>query len=228
MDSGHCDCLSVAQYSRWGSYRDDAYTGSGLRTWELDALARHFPREGSLLVGAAGGGREVVALCRRGFRVDAFECVDALVDYCREALPRLGVSARVLPAAPNAVPAGLGAYDGLIVGWGGYMHIAGRSRRVAFLRSLRGHVDPGAPLLLSFFARTDPSRALRLTFRIASALRRLRRSTDAVEYGDTLDGTFDHRFVREEVASELAAGGFELVAYATEPYGHAVGRAVAP
>ena len=87
------------------------------------------------------------------------------------------------------------------------------------------HVDAGAPLLVSFFTRGDDSRRLRLTYRIARILRRIRRSNDKVEIGDTLDGTFDHHFTRDEVEKELAAAGFELVVYSATPYGHAVARA---
>jgi hypothetical protein len=52
------------------------------------------------------------------------------------------------------------------------------------------------------------------------------RSPDPVEYGDTLDGTFDHLFTKDEISAEMCAAGFELVLYAESPYGHAVGRAV--
>jgi hypothetical protein len=228
LDASDLDALARIQYARWPQYRDDAYNASGLRAWEAQAVHDHFPGKGALLVGAAGGGREIVALARLGYRVDAFDCVEPLVEYCRCALSRAGAVARVVAAAPGKVPAGLDRYDGLIVGWGGYMHIPGRARRVAFLRALRRHVDAGAPLLLSFFTRADGARGLRWTYGIARALRRLRRCADAVEIGDTVDGTFDHHFTRDEIERELAAGGFELVAYSESPYGHAVARAVAP
>lgn len=222
------DALAGIQYTRWPHYRDDDYNASGLKEWEARAIRDHFPGKGALLVGAAGGGREVVALARLGYRVDAFDCVEPLVEYCRCALARFGTVARVIGAPPGEVPAGLHHYDGLIVGWGGYMHIPGRARRVAFLQALRRHVDAGAPLLLSFFTRSESARGLLWTYRIARVLRRLRRSADTVEIGDTIDGTFDHHFTRKEVEGELTAGGFELVAHSESPYGHAVARAVAP
>lgn len=219
------DALAGFQYSRWRQYCNDAYNASGLKAWEADAIRDHFPSGGALLVGAAGGGREIVALTRVGYRVDAFDCVDTLVEYCRDALPRLGATARIHAARPGEVPAGLGHYAGLIIGWGGYMHIPGRVRRIAFLQALRRHVDAGAPLFFSFFTRGESSRRLRVTYQIARTLRRIRRSNDEVEIGDSLDGTFDHHFTRDEVEQELAAAGFELVVYSATPYGHAVARA---
>lgn len=228
LDHRHVDALAGIQYARWPDYRSDDYNTSGLRDWEAEAIRRHFPDRGLLLLGAAGGGREIVALTRLGYRVEAFDCAEALVDYCRSALPRLGVTAQVHLAGPGEVPEGLGRYAGVIVGWGGYMHIAGRARRVAFLRALRRHVDAGAPLLLSFFTRSGPSRQRDWACRIARTLRRLRRSRDEVQPGDTLDGTFDHHFARDEIEEELAAGGFGLLEFSATPYGHAVARAVDP
>lgn len=226
LDHRDLDDLARRQYARWPRYRDDTYNTSGLTRWEADAVRAHFPAEGAILVAAAGGGREVVALARLGYRVEGFDCVEALVACGRETLMRFGVNARLELAPPGGIPEGLGHHVGAIVGWGGYMHIPGRGARIAFLRGLRRHVDAGAPLLVSFFTRTGPSRRLVWTQRIARALRRLRRSPDPVEYGDTLDRTFDHLFTEDEIAQEMKAADFALVSYAETPYGHAVGRAV--
>jgi hypothetical protein len=228
LDHRHLDALASTQYSRWRQYRDDDYNGSGLRDWELSALRTHFPGQGLILVAAAGGGREVMALAGLGYEIDAFDCSVPLVEHCRDLLRRRGIAANVLAAPSSAVPDNLAHYAGLIVGWGGYMHIAGRSRRIAFLQALRRRVDEHAPLLLSFFTRAGSSRHLEWTYRIAHRLRRLRGSRDEVELGDTLDGTFDHLFTEAEIRSELSAGGFSLVEYRDSPYGHAVARAAGP
>ena len=226
LDDHDLDRLAILQYGRWPAYSDDSYNASGLWAWETDAIRAHFGQGGGLLVAGAGGGREVVALARLGYAVDGFDCVEPLVEYGRAAVARLNLQARLFDAAPGRVPDGLGRYAGIVVGWGAYMHIPGAAQRVAFLRDLRRHVDAGAPLLVSFFTRNGRSRRLDWTWRIARALRRARRSADPVEYGDTLDGTFDHLFTRDEVERELDAAGFALVTYADKPYGHAVGKAV--
>ena len=225
LDHRALDSLAEFQYSHWDQYRSDDHNHSGLRDWELKALTTYFPGQGPLLVAAAGGGREVLALSGMGYEVDAFDCAAPLVEHCREQLRRQGITARVQRAAPSEVPGNLDRYTGIVIGWGGYMHIAGRSRRVAFLRSLREHVDERAPLLLSFFTRGGASRQLEWTHRIARRIRKLRRSPDEVELGDTLDGTFDHLFTETDLRLELSAGGFTLVDYRESPYGHAVARA---
>ena len=225
LDHRDLDALAELQYSRWTQYRSDDHNLSGLRDWELAALTTYFPGHGSLLVAAAGGGREVFSLSGMGYDVDAFDCAAALVEHCREQLRRQGIEARVQRAAPSQVPGNLGRYAGIVIGWGGYMHIAGRSRRIAFLQALRQHADESAPLLLSFFTRGGASRQLEWTHRIARRVRALRFSPDEVELGDTLEGTFDHLFTEADLQSELSAGGFELVDYRESPYGHAVARA---
>lgn len=226
LDNRDLDRLAAYQYGRWPAYCDVDYNASGLRAWEVEAIGAHFAPGGALLVAGAGGGREVVALARMGYTVDGFDCVGSLVESARTTLTRLGVEAGLYEAPPGGVPTGLGRYTGVVVGWGAYMHIPGSAQRVAFLRELRRHVDAGAPLLVSFFTREGRSRRLDWTWRIARALRRARRSADPVERGDTLDGTFDHRFTRDEVERELGAAGFALATYGDQPYGHAVGMAV--
>jgi hypothetical protein len=37
-------------------------------------------------------------------------------------------------------------------------------------------------------------------------------------------GTFDHRFTEAEIVSELESAGLDVVHFAHQPYGHAVGR----
>src|SRR5687768_11996115 len=53
-------------YRRVRMYHNDGYNLSGLFAWEADAFDRYFQGCRSLLVTSAGGGREVVALERRG------------------------------------------------------------------------------------------------------------------------------------------------------------------
>ena len=120
----------------------------------------------------------------------------------------------------------MAAGHGAILGWAAYMHIAGRQRRVGFLRALRRFIKPGGPLLLSFFVYED-SRARRLTSGLAGAIRAMRRA-EPLERGDSFTGTFDHRFTREEIRQELTASGFELAFYSEHLYGHAVARAIGP
>lgn len=215
------------QYWAWEKYQAPDYNTSGLRPWEEIVLDRFFSKCRSVLVGGAGGGREIIALSRRGVQVDAFECCQHLVESSRRLLACQGIAVRIIDSLPDQVPEEFGTYDGLIMGWGGYMHIAGSETRVRFLKQFRCHVKPGGPILLSFFRRGGKSSQLHWTFTIARIIRRVCGNREPVELGDTLSGTFDHYFSKEEIQQELQDAGFQLEYYYEEPpYGHAVGRAI--
>ncbi|HEU4455376.1 MAG TPA: class I SAM-dependent methyltransferase [Longimicrobium sp.] len=206
-------------------YSGDAHNLSGLFDWEQPVIERFFAPGGRLLVMGAGGGREVVALARMGYRVDGCEPHPGLVDYATRLLEREGVDATMSVVPRDTVPRAETRYDGIVVGWGTYMLVQGRARRIALLRELRALAVPGAPVLLSFFYR-DAGSPFRhdLIARLGSALRR-RRGLEPVEEGDALAPNFIHLFTEEEVRAELREGGWEPVLYDTFGTGHAVGIA---
>lgn len=203
------------------SYRDDAHNRSGLQDWEQAAIERHFPAGGRVIVTGAGGGREVLALLERGFDAVGYEPNAALVTAGTGLLDELGHPGRLRPCRRDAFPDSGERGDAVLVGWGSYMLIPGRERRVAFLRTARAALPAGAPLLCSFFVRRPDARYFAILAATANAVRRLR-GRERVEVGDTLAENFVHRFTREEVERELARGGFRMVSYAARPYGHAV------
>ena len=214
-------------YDSTANYHEGSYNRRGLWYWELEMLKRYFADRRSLLVAAVGGGREALALHKLGYRVDSFECNPTLVGIANRLLAEDGYEGRVQLAQRDTCPPGSTVYDGLIIGWGGYMLIQGRARRVRFLQSLRARVLTGGPILLSFFTRPGDPGSFRVTLFVANFLRRLRR-VEPVELGDSLGPDYAHYFTRSEIDSELREAGFELVYYSTQGYGHAIGRALPP
>jgi hypothetical protein len=207
-----------------GQYADPAWIGRGLIDWERRAIDGYFPVGCALLVASAGGGREILALARLGYEVDGFECHEELCESARNLAAREHLSSTITLAPRDHCPAFGRTYDGLIVGWGGYMLIQGRARRIEFLRELRRHARAGTPILLSFYVRPGDGRHFRLVRLIAGTLRSLRRG-EPVEIGDDLAPNYVHYFTKSEIASELKEAGFALECYWPEPYGHAVGIA---
>ncbi|HEX2205486.1 MAG TPA: hypothetical protein VHG91_19400 [Longimicrobium sp.] len=206
-------------------YAGDAHNTRGFLPWEGPVVQRFFAGCPRVLVLAAGGGREVLALRKMGIDADGYECHPGLAAFATGLLERHGVPGPVGVVGRDEAPRTGRRYDGVIVGWGAYMLIQGRARRVAFLRDLRALVGPGAPLLLSFFYRDGSRFRHALIGRAANALRRLR-GREAIEDGDILAPNFIHLFTEDEVRAELRDGGFECVFYSTEGTGHAVGVAV--
>jgi hypothetical protein len=214
-------------YTSHRRYTGPDHNTAGLLGWESALVDRHLAGCRTVLVGAAGGGREVVALARRGVAVDAFDCTPALVATAKQVLAAEGITAPVYLAPPDGMPSGLGTYDGVILGWGAYSHIAGRPARVRLLRDLASHLRKGGPLLVSLQTRpADPSaqRMFRWICAAARTIRAIRRSHAPVELGDNIHGCFAHRFTRTEIETEVAAAGLRLVHFEEREFGAVVAR----
>jgi 2-polyprenyl-3-methyl-5-hydroxy-6-metoxy-1,4-benzoquinol methylase len=204
------------------SFHTREHNLSGLFDWEETAVQRFFGSCRSVLIGAAGAGREAITLAQRGFEVTAFECHPGLVEQGRALVASLQLPIEFLRADPSQVPACLGVYDGMILGWDALSHVPSQAERVALLRECGSHVRNDGPLLLSFQARF-PGRRHALVSRVASLVRRLRGDQLLAEEGDTLTGDFRHTFTREEIEQALDSAGFEMVFYSDSGAGHAVG-----
>jgi hypothetical protein len=205
-------------------YANADWNRRGLAPWERAAIEAHFPPGASIALLGAGGGREVLALRRLSYAVDAWECQPGFVEAANALLVAEGHEPTVHHAPRNTVPAVSKSYDAVIIGWGSYTLIRGRERRVELLRGFRSLVGDGSPLFLSFFARNPRNRQLLATARVGNAVARVL-GREAVEVGDSLDPNFVHWFSQDELESELHDGGFELTYFRPTPYGHAVGRA---
>lgn len=220
------NAVTASHYQQSREYSSAGHNQRGFFEWEVPVLDRYFPPRSRILVAAAGGGREVLALRRAGFQAEGFECSPTMQRASETLFDQLGEPRGVVLCAADEVPAGPPTYNGLIVGWTGYTHIPTRRRRVAFLHDLRQRALPGSPVLLSFFPRDISSHHETLadwTARVSRFL--LRGRKDPTEIGDHLGWCFSHTFTREEVEAELNAAGFRLVLFSAVGEGHAVGIA---
>jgi hypothetical protein len=209
------------------NYQQEDYNRSGLWDWEEKAIHTHFQSCSPLLVAGVGGGREVFALSQLGYEVDSFECNERLVDFANSFLAKAGIATTVRHAPQDICPDFDRVYGGLIVGWSAYTHIQGRQRRIEFLKKMRSHVAPQAPILLSFHYRSEANPSYPLTAFSGNLIRRLLRR-ELIEVGDTLlhQCGCAHYFTQEEIEFELNQSGFKLEFYSTKSYGNAVGVAI--
>ena len=185
-------------------------------------MREHFPDGGRVVVTGAGGGREVLWLLERGFDAVGYEPNRRLVEAGLPLFEGRGHHGRLQVVERDVFPAQAEPCTAVLVGWSSYMLIPGRERRVAFLRGARAVLAEGAPILLSFYGRLASDRTIA---RVAGVIRCIRR-LPPVEFGDALSPNYTHHFTRDEIASELEAGGFTLAAFETEPEPHAIARAV--
>jgi 2-polyprenyl-3-methyl-5-hydroxy-6-metoxy-1,4-benzoquinol methylase len=221
--------VTAASYDYASGFGSESHNLDGLWPWEEEVIRRIFPDCQSLLVAAAGGGREAIALAHEGFEVTAFDASEALTSACRANIVKAEVKATILDSEPDKVPSGLGVYDGLIMGRGSYHHIPGRCSRIRFLQECREHLSADAPVFLNdFHALPTVSKGIRRTASIASFVRRIRRSQESIEIGDQLNSdNFYHRFRREEIATELHEAGFQLESFTATPFGDGANLAYA-
>jgi len=204
-----------------GFEREDFNIQQGLWDWEEKVVQTHLLKCKHILVTGAGGGREVIALARRGISVKGIDFSRNLVNSCIENISKAGVNARVFVCPPEGFPVELAEdfFDGIVIGRGFYHHIPERKRRIAFLTDCWSRMENGSPLFLSdFFTRSENSRAHYWTQRIASIVRRAKRNSRPAELGDWLSYSMQHAFTRDEIESELKAAGFSLKIYAISPF----------
>ena len=210
------DLITERSYGAGAEYTNPEYLDSGFHFWEELAIRGSFQPGSRVLVAAAGGGRELIALSRAGFSADGFECSRSMVGAGKRALAERGISATLEWAPPCAVPDRFNSsgvndpnsvYDALIVGWNGYTYMAPRERRLAFLRKLRTHLQPGSPVLVSCFLRPRGSRSAIWIPRIANAVRRCLLRAPVFVPGDFFSARPRHEFTKRQLEKELQEAG---------------------
>jgi hypothetical protein len=208
-----CDQIAQGIYGEGDGYESPVWLDSGLFFWEDLIVKRFFTPGCRVLVPAAGGGREIIALTRLGFTADGFECCRPMVVAGQRGLAARGISGKLEWAPPCEAPALDGVYDALIVGWNGYTYISPRRRRVEFLQTLRRNLKPNAPVLVSGAFASTGDKAGVWTPRIANRIRMATFRAPVFERGDTFPGHSRHRFTRAQIEGELREAGFTPTAF---------------
>jgi hypothetical protein len=164
----------------------------GLFRWEEQIITSYFPpAPARVLIGAAGGGREALALAQKGYEVIAFEPCEQLATAaaCRiakqlnvriyrtryEDLPclfptRSDQPATTLEAEPH--------FEAAILGWASYSHLRTEAQRIRTLSLFARYVH--GPILVSFFPslREEAFKKEVQTGRVQNMLRKRSRQSD--------------------------------------------------
>jgi hypothetical protein len=207
--------IDQTMYDRRENYHTAEHNRKGLFPWERAAIDRFFTRGDRIAVIGAGGGREVYALWKDGFRPEGFECHPGLVAVAGWFLPGEGCPHTVTLIPRDCGPPD-GEFDAAVIGWSSYCLIPGRQARIALLAGLRPRLPVGGRVLVSFFTREENDRRAEVIHRIATVVSRILRRPPP-QPGDDLLPNFVHRFTRSEIGDELAAAGFQVLHW--EPAG---------
>ncbi|MBI2479651.1 MAG: hypothetical protein HYV60_13775 [Planctomycetia bacterium] len=204
-------------------------TERGLETWERRIVCEHLADAKSVLVAAAGGGRELVGLSELGYATTGVEYGRELCEATRRELTMRGSRAAIQGDERFAVPRGATPYDAAFVARKFLSHVHDRKCRIELLANIRQTLRPNATLVLGFYTRDRDTLAFRLQAGLANLLRRLRGQREfLVEVGDHIDPQsplYHHHYVWEEVCDELREAGFTPVEHETTWFGWCVARA---
>ena len=151
------EALSIDLYD--ASFRPDN-DRDGLYEWEQQWFERRLPAPpASILIGAAGAGREASALRELGYRVHAFEPSASAVRLCQIKLGSESVAQASYEDLVETVLRGKSTrlrlasearFDAVLLGWGSFGHVLQRADRLELLRAC-DHLAPHGPILLSIF-----------------------------------------------------------------------------
>jgi hypothetical protein len=159
------EALSIDLYD--ASFRPDN-DHDGLYEWEQQWFERRLPAPpASILIGAAGAGREASALRKLGYHVHAFEPSASAFQLCQSELGLESVDqasyedlvATVLRGKSTRLRLPSEAtFDAVLLGWGSFGHVLQRDDRLELLRAC-DHLAPHGPILLSIFEPNAPTTA---------------------------------------------------------------------
>jgi SAM-dependent methyltransferase len=211
----------LVEFSRQTYAREKMVEGLGRHdlispTLHLDEQAlldKLLLKKGRLLLLGVGGGREAIPLAQMGFEVTGVDFVPEMVEKARENASRHGVKIEGLVQEISQLDVSSGSYDVVWLSAAMYSCIPTKGRRVAMLRKINNTLKPGGYFLCQFrWAAKDGAAHLWELVRKIVAFITL--GNLWYEKGDTLSYNieFIHAFSQEdEVRSEFAAGGFEVM-----------------
>jgi hypothetical protein len=218
MSEKSLDFSDELYYRRSKKYTDDKYNQSGLFEWEKERIENFFSNKKSILLIAAGGGREALALIKMGFEVDSYECNPVLIEYGNGLLQKNGIGSKIKYLPRNSVPGEIKKYDGIIIGWGAYSLIRGSKNRLAFLDKLHPFLHKDTPLMISFLTAEEYGRQDKIIIYI-SGFFRIFSNRDKTEYGDRLIPDFAHFFTEDGIKNELRQSKFKILDFYNFDYG---------
>lgn len=223
MSEKSLDYSGELSYNLNKSYTDDKYNQSGLFEWEKPIINKHFSNAKTILLIAAGGGREAFALSKMGFEVDAYECNTSLIEFGNAFLQKNNVNVKIKYLPKNSVPGEVKKYDGIIVGWGAYSLIDGTKKRLSFLKRLHPFLNKSTPVMISYLWMRERGRRDKIIKGVSNFFR-IFGKRDKTEPGDRLEPDFIHFFTEEEIKSEIAQSKFMIIDYITSDYGCIVAK----
>lgn len=195
------------------AYSQEDFVDAGLNREETLLLEKLPLTSGRMLVLGMGGGRDAIALARRGFQVVGADYIPAMVTEALKNAERCGVALEGVVQDLTDLKMPPASFDVVVLLAGMYSAIPGRQGRIALLQRVRDILTPRGYFLCQFFYEEDQA-PRRWAEWVRRALAFLTRGYLTYERGDVLFGgrEFLHFFTsRKELAGEFAAAGFQVI-----------------
>ncbi len=170
LDPSDWDTQNRRIYNSLGLYRS-SFNQQGLEIWEQTTFSQYLPKSPAhLLICAAGGGRESIALAKEGYLISVVEPVAELAKLAEAALPNesrggvmVGTYRDLIETKDLSSSLGREKFDAVILGAGSLSHISSAEERVKLFEKLRV-LCPDGPLIMSW-VRHHTFSGLRTKFR---------------------------------------------------------------
>src|SRR3990172_187764 len=214
--------LGAAIQREWedaGASNSSDYIASGLMSWELDFYGRFLKPGDLVLVIGCGTGRDLLALLELGYPAEGLDVGPRCTAAAGHLLQKRGFEAPVYTGAIETIVLP-GRFDAFIFSWFCYSYIPQSETRIGVLRKLRGLLNSGGRILVTYVpAKTVPRRLPILAARLVAPISR---SGWWPEYGDTFIVAdrgryfrhYHHDFTREELEEEARAAGLTVTFHA--------------
>jgi SAM-dependent methyltransferase len=208
-------------------FRSETSIRSGLMNWESAFYGRFLKPEDHVLLVGSGTGRDLIALLKLGYRVDGLDVSARAIALARRMLDKERLAAELSTGAIETVPL-VASFDAFVFSWFCYGYIPQTSSRIAVLRKVNAHLNPGGRILISYVPAERPPRSLPI--RLARLAARLTRSDWRPELGDVIGPgggdrraiRYEHQFQEGELDGEARAAGLTVVFHERDDVGTAV------
>lgn len=199
-----------------GALESDTSILSGLMGWERDFYLRFLRPGDRILVVGCGTGRDLVALLDLGYRAEGLDVGPECVARARLVLDKRGLVAPLYTGAIETVELA-GSCDVVIFSWFCYAYIPRSESRIGVLRRVKGHLNPGGRILISY--QVLPTVPRRLPIRLAQCVAWVTGSDWRPEFGDQISPSwrdrfftrYEHFFQRGALEAEAQAAGLRVV-----------------
>ena len=212
------DELRAAIAQGWEHYGvDEAFVLSGLQPWEAELFDRVLRPGDRILVVGCGTGRDLIALLRRGHRVEGLEPAGGPLAIARRMLDKLELRAVLRQGDVETSELG-GAFDVVVFSPFCYGYIPESRARVAALAKAKRALEPGGRIVVAYTPVRDRRTPL---IRLTRLVSRLARSDWTPEPGDTLWVSrgagpvvqFDHEFEPAELEAEARSAALRVLVH---------------